>query len=64
MQSLPVVETKAPGRRLPAWLKRPLPRGNENYFTDALLRELRLEDSRDGEVTQAANVQTYPRRVG
>src|SRR5947207_5979680 len=43
MQSLPVVETKAPGRRLPAWLKRPLPRGNENSFTDALLRELRLE---------------------
>src|SRR5436853_106068 len=43
MQSLPVVETKAPSRRLPAWLKRPLPRGNENSFTDALLRELRLE---------------------
>src|SRR5437868_3151591 len=43
MQSLPVVETKVPARRLPAWLKRPLPRGNENSFTDALLRELRLE---------------------
>ena len=43
MQSLPVVETKVPGRRLPAWLKRPLPRGNENFFTDVLLRELRLE---------------------
>src|SRR5213596_3638228 len=43
MQSLPVVETKTPGRRLPAWLKRPLPRGNENSFTDHLLRELRLE---------------------
>src|SRR5437764_3188245 len=43
MQSLPVVETKAPGRRLPAWLKRPLPRGNENFFTDTLLHELRLE---------------------
>src|SRR2546421_7344943 len=43
MLPLPVVEPKAPSRRLPAWLKRPLPRGNENSFTDALLRELRLE---------------------
>src|SRR5947208_13375264 len=43
MQSLPVVEPKAPSRRLPAWLKKPLPRGNENFFTDHLLRELRLE---------------------
>src|SRR2546421_3720566 len=30
-------------RRLPAWLKRPLPAGNENFFTHKLLRELRLE---------------------
>jgi lipoic acid synthetase len=30
-------------RRLPAWLKKPLPRGNENFFTHNLLRELRLE---------------------
>lgn len=30
-------------RRLPSWLKRPLPRGNENFFTHDLLRELRLE---------------------
>ena len=30
-------------RRLPAWLKRPLPRSNGNFFTDHLLRELRLE---------------------
>jgi lipoic acid synthetase len=30
-------------RRLPAWLKRPLPQGNENFFTEHLLRELRLE---------------------
>src|SRR5260370_14342959 len=43
MLSLPLTEIKAPGRRLPDWLKRPLPRGNENFFTDALLRELRLE---------------------
>jgi lipoic acid synthetase len=28
---------------LPAWLKRPLPSGNENFYTDHLLRELRLE---------------------
>ena len=30
-------------RRLPAWLKRDLPRGNENFYTHSLLRELRLE---------------------
>jgi lipoic acid synthetase len=30
-------------RRLPDWLKRDLPRGNENFFTHHLLRELRLE---------------------
>jgi lipoic acid synthetase len=30
-------------RRLPDWLKRPLPVGNENFFTEGLLRELRLE---------------------
>jgi lipoic acid synthetase len=28
---------------LPSWLKRPLPRGNGNFFTHELLRELRLE---------------------
>src|SRR4051812_44165904 len=53
MQSLPVLADAPPGagvsdpgpgrRRLPDWLKRPLPRGNENSFTDHLLRELRLE---------------------
>jgi lipoic acid synthetase len=32
-----------PPRRLPDWLKRDLPRGNENFFTHDLLRELRLE---------------------
>jgi lipoic acid synthetase len=42
MRSLPVVEP-APGRRLPEWLKRSLPRGNGNFFTHTLLRELRLE---------------------
>lgn len=35
--------TKDQGRRLPPWLKRQLPRGNGNFFTDGLLRELRLE---------------------
>jgi lipoic acid synthetase len=43
MQSLPLVEAPLPPRRLPAWLKRPLPVGNENFFTHQLLRELRLE---------------------
>jgi lipoic acid synthetase len=44
MLSLPVLEGAAPTpRRLPAWLKRPLPAGNANFFTHNLLRELRLE---------------------
>jgi lipoic acid synthetase len=48
MQSLPLVTdappaTESPRHRLPAWLKRTLPRGNENFFTHTLLRDLRLE---------------------
>src|SRR5271155_2933787 len=44
MQTLPLIEAIRPSpRRLPAWLKRPLPHGNENFFTRDLLRELRLE---------------------
>jgi lipoic acid synthetase len=43
MQSLPILEAPPSARRLPAWLKRPLPAGNENFFTHNLLRELRLE---------------------
>src|SRR5437588_12222054 len=45
MQALPLIDAAPapPPRRLPAWLKRPLPVGNENFFTDNLLRELRLE---------------------
>ncbi len=44
MQTLPLVESPPlPQRRLPSWLKRPLPVGNENAFTHNLLRELRLE---------------------
>src|SRR5215207_431507 len=42
MRSLPVLD-RPPARRLPDWLKRPLPAGNENAFTDSLLRELNLE---------------------
>jgi lipoyl synthase len=48
MQSLtilteaPIVE-EAPRHRLPAWLKRSLPKGNQNFFTHTLLRDLRLE---------------------
>jgi lipoic acid synthetase len=43
MRSLPVVDSKPAGRRLPDWLRRNLPRGNANFFTHNLLRELRLE---------------------
>src|ERR1700747_3349898 len=44
MQSLPLLDPQAPRRpRLPDWLKRPRPAGNENFFTHHLLRELRLE---------------------
>lgn len=56
MLSLPVVETQiAPERdatlagerrrakRLPSWLKRRLPKANGGFFTESLLRELRLE---------------------
>ncbi len=44
MRSLNVLaDPPAPSRRLPDWLKRPLPRGNENFFTHHLLEELGLE---------------------
>jgi lipoyl synthase len=44
MQSLTIVEDRSDTRRrLPRWLKRPLPAGNENFLTQNLLRELRLE---------------------
>ena len=38
-------ETKPPlaNRRLPDWLRRPLPSGNENHFTNGLIEELKLE---------------------
>jgi lipoic acid synthetase len=42
---IPLTTVAAPpeARRLPDWLKRRLPRGNGNFFTEHLLRELRLE---------------------
>ena len=43
MLTLPVLDASVSLRRLPSWLKRPLPVGNENFFTHNLLRELRLE---------------------
>ena len=47
MQSLPILTdvpaVPEPRFRLPAWLKRTLPSGNENFFTHTLLKDLRLE---------------------
>src|SRR5713226_2724004 len=43
MKPLTVVDRAITSKRLPAWLKRDLPRGNENFFTQNLLAELRLE---------------------
>jgi lipoic acid synthetase len=46
MQSLTIVSEAPPSptpRRLPDWLKKPLPRGNEGFFTQNLLRDLGLE---------------------
>ncbi len=43
MLALPLLDVSPPVRRLPAWLKRSLPRSNGNFYTQDLLRELRLE---------------------
>jgi lipoic acid synthetase len=43
LDAAPVAEPPAPRRRLPDWLKRDMPGGNENAFTHHLLRELKLE---------------------
>jgi len=47
MRSLPLVAEAAapapPRHRLPEWLKKSLPAGNEGFFTHSLLRELGLE---------------------
>ena len=44
VRSLPVVEAATHPTRLPSRLKRNLPRRNENFFTQGLLGELRLEN--------------------
>src|SRR5437660_4683253 len=43
MIPLMTINSRSEPRRLPAWLKRKLPRGNGNFYTEQLLRELRLE---------------------
>jgi lipoic acid synthetase len=43
MLPLDTLDPVAPVRRLPSWLKRRLPHGNGNFYTQELLRELRLE---------------------
>jgi lipoic acid synthetase len=43
MIPLTTVSTRSSPRRLPAWLKRKLPRGNGNFYTENLLQELHLE---------------------
>jgi len=43
MLALPTVEPKSPQRRLPDWLRKPLPEGNGNFYTQSLLDELGLE---------------------
>ncbi len=43
MIPLMTVTSRSEPRRLPAWLKRKLPRGNGNFYTEHLLEELRLE---------------------
>ena len=47
MHALAVIDRPADaplaGKRLPSWLKRQLPSGNENFFTHGLIEELKLE---------------------
>src|SRR5215468_4414646 len=43
MLPLPTIDSPTPVRRLPSWLKRKLPKGNGNFYTQELLRELNLE---------------------
>jgi lipoic acid synthetase len=43
MLALPTIDGPSTARRLPSWLKRKLPRGNGNFFTQHLLDELGLE---------------------
>ncbi len=39
----PPAQAEDPPRRLPAWLKRKLPAGNGNFFTQSLIEDLKLE---------------------
>ena len=53
MRTLTVIEKppeddRLKPRRLPEWLRRPLPTGNENFFTQSLLTELGLADFQAG----------------
>jgi lipoyl synthase len=43
MKPLQLLDNPPSAKRLPSWLKRDLPRGNGNFFTQDLLRELHLE---------------------
>lgn len=43
LTELPIVEVPLRERRLPRWLKREVPKGNANHFTENLLDELNLE---------------------
>jgi lipoic acid synthetase len=40
---LPILQEASESRRLPRWLKRKVPKGNQNHFTAGLLDELNLE---------------------
>ncbi len=39
----PPTQVEEPPRRLPSWLKRKLPAGNGNFFTQSLIEDLKLE---------------------
>ena len=43
MLPLDTIEKPAQGKRLPSWMKKQFPVGNENSFTQSLLDELKLE---------------------
>jgi lipoic acid synthetase len=43
LESLPRTTSEQSGGRLPSWLKRPLPAGNGNAYTQKLLDDLKLE---------------------
>ena len=52
MHALPMIADPPPTRRLPSWLKRPLPVGNENFFTQVIRNEsIRAEGKWQFDVT-------------